>query len=701
MDMKMNEADVKSATNNERSVNTVQKLKEKSKKEDARKIAMLVAKLNRYRHEYYNKAKPSVSDAVYDHLFDELQKLEKKTGIILGNSPTQTVGYTPVSALEKVRHPVPLLSMDKTKQTEELLQMAERAPALLMLKLDGLTVQLCYENGQLAEASTRGDGDIGEVITHNIPAFYNVPTKIPHKGRLVITGEGIIHQDDFERMREEALGKEDKEICNARNLASGSIRLLNPAACKERHVYFYAFNILEGMEDFGKIADSRGRLLEAVGELGFDTCPFTFLPEHVTLRQIEGQISQLKALAEERQIPIDGMVLRYDSLSYSKKCGRTGHHYKDGIAFKFEDDTYETVFRSIEWEPGRSGEIAPVSVFDTVEIDGCSVSRASLHNLSFIRDLELHPGCRVLVSKRNMIIPHIEENLDRGHYSRALIPEKCPCCGKPARVFSRAGDKGRLIETLHCDNPECSSRILHKFIHFAEKKAMDISGISEATIEKFIEKGFLKTFHDFYHLDRYRDEIVQMEGFGEKSYEKMVRSVEKSRNTTFAKYVVAMDIPMIGRTAGRVLEKHFHGNLQEFAKAAVDCFDFTSLPDFGKTLCRNIWDWFRDYGNLKLWKTLQKELYFKEDITMAKKNNSTENNPFMGCTIVVTGKLENFTRSTINDKISSIGATAGSSVTRKTNYLICGEKPGSKLAKAEELGIPVLTEQEFLDRIPA
>ncbi|NBI85499.1 NAD-dependent DNA ligase LigA [Lachnospiraceae bacterium] len=681
----------------------MQKVHRKQKDEDVKKVAELVAKLNQYRHEYYNKAKPSVPDALYDHLFDELQKLEKKTGIILSNSPTQTVGFIPVSKLEKVRHPLPLLSLDKTKQTEELLQMAGKAPALLMLKLDGLTIKLVYENGHLVEASTRGDGDIGEVITHNIPAFYNVPTRIPRKGRLVITGEGLIHKDDFEEMKSRILGKADKEVCNARNLASGSIRLLNPADCKERHVYFYAFNILEGMEDFGKIADSRGRLLEAAGELGFAICPFTFLPEHVTLREIEDRIGCLKVLAEDGQIPIDGMVFRYDSLSYSKRCGRTGHHYKDGIAFKFEDDTFETVFRSIEWEPGRSGEIAPVAVFDTVEIDGCFVSRASLHNLSFIRDLELFPGCRVLVSKRNMIIPHIEENLDRGHYKKNMIPEACPCCGKPTRIFSRAGDKGKLVETLHCDNPDCSSQILHKFIHFAEKKAMDISGISEATIEKFMEMGFLKTFRDFYHLDRYKDEIVQMEGFGEKSYQKIIGSVEKSRNTTFTRYVVAMDIPMIGRTAGRILERHFQGDLQEFTKAAVNRFDFTSLPGVGETMCRNIWEWFHDGRNLKLWKTLQEEVHFKkmEDITMAKKNNSAKDSPFAGCTIVVTGKLENFTRNTIHEKLKSIGATAGSSVTKKTDYLICGEKPGSKLAKAKELGVPVLTEQEFLDRIPA
>ena len=677
--------------------------KTKPKTGDAQKVKALVAKLNRYRHEYYNLAAPSVSDATYDRLYDELQELEEKTGIIYGDSPTQTVGCTPVSSLEKVRHPVPLLSMDKTKQAGELAGMAERAASLLMLKLDGLTIKLRYEDGLLAEASTRGDGETGEKITHNVLAFYNVPVSIPHKGRLVVVGEGLIHQDDFEKIKRGIADGGGKEACNARNLASGSIRLFDPSVCRERHIYFYAFNVLEGMEAFGGIADSRGKLLAAIRGLGFSVCPFVPIPKHASAEEIESAIRHLRNTAEDMRLPIDGMVLRYDSLAYSKECGRTGHHYKDGIAFKFGDDAYETIFRSVEWETGRSGEIAPVAVFDPVEIDGCMVSRASLHNLSFMKALELRSGCRVLVSKRNMIIPHIEENLDRGSFDKKLVPKKCPCCGKPVRVFARAGDKGRLIETLHCDNPECGSRILHKFIHFAEKKAMDMSGISEAVIERFIERGFLKTFHDFYHLDRYRDEIIRMDGFGEKSYRKIQESVERSRNTTFVRYVVAMDIPMIGRTAGRVLEHHFKGDLQEFAKAAVDCFDFTSLPDFGKTMSRNIWEWFHNYENLKLWKTLQKELNFekREDKDMENKNSSTNSNPFNGCTIVATGKLENFTRDGINNRIASLGATAGSSVTRKTNYLICGEKPGSKLAKARELGIPVLTEREFLDMIPA
>ena len=676
----------------------MKKIRKGTQAEDAAKVTELVTKLNRYRHEYYNLAAPSVPDAVYDHLFDELQELEKKTGIILSNSPTQTVGAAPVSSLKKVRHPIPLLSLDKTKQMEELLEMAGRSDSLLMLKLDGLTVKICYENGRLVEASTRGDGETGELVTHNIPAFYNVPVSIPHKGRLVVTGEGIIHQEDFERLREETA--DGKETGNARNLVAGSIRLLDPAACRKRHIHFYAFNVIEGMEGFGKIADSCGKLLEAMRSLGFEVCPFLPLTTKVSVEELEKGICGLRDTADVKGLPIDGMVLRYDSLSYSRGCGRTGHHYKDGIAYKFEDEVQETVFRSVEWTPGRSGEIAPVAVFDAVEIDGCRVSRASLHNVSFIRDLELHPGCRILVSKRNMIIPHIEDNLDRGHYEKGMKPEKCPCCGKPVRSYVRKGSGGRIIETLHCDNTDCRNQLLRKLVHFAGKKAMDISGISEAVIDRFIEKGLLHTCQDFYHLDRYREEIIRMEGFGERSYENLQESIEKSRHTTFVRYVVAMDISLIGRTAGRALDSFFKGNLQELAKAEVDCFDFTSLPDFGEKMSRSIWEWFHNWDNLRLWKTLQKEFHFDEREEGSMKNR-TENNPFAGCTVVATGKLAHFTRDGINSRITSLGATAGSSVTRKTDYLICGEKPVSKLAKARELGIPVLTEQEFLDMIPA
>lgn len=669
------------------------------------RIHELVDQLNKYRDEYYNKNAPSVSDAVYDHLYDELERMEKETGIILSNSPTQTVGYKAVSSLEKVRHRIPLLSLDKTKMVSELAAFLKNHAALLMLKLDGLTVKLVYEGGKLVEGSTRGDGDEGELVTHNITAFRNVPVSIPYKGHLELSGEGFIHKSDFERLKDTLVGSDGKPYRNARNLAAGSIRCLDANICKEREISFFAFNILEGMEEFEDIRDSRSNMLLSLAEYGFGVCPFLPVSPNESAEGIETKIKTLTDLAEISDIPIDGMVLRFDSFSYSASLGRTGHHYNDGIAFKFEDDTYETVFRSIEWQTGRSGEIAPVALFDTVEIDGCEVSRASLHNLTFIKELELHPGCRILVSKRNMIIPHVEENLDRGNY-QDMTPQFCPCCGQPTRTYSRAGDKGRIVETLHCDNPDCGNRILHKFVHFAEKKAMNIRGLSEATLDQLIRIGALKGYQDLYHLDRYRDEIIALEGFGEKSYENLIASINESRNTTFVRFVVAMDIPLIGRTASRILDSHFHGDLQKLRLAALDRFDFTCLEGIGEVMSRSIHKWFRSSDHLLLWGSLQKELHFENGLdaeTSGEENNmnGTNNNTFAGCTIVATGKLENFTRDGINAKIISLGATPGSSVTKKTDYLICGEKAGSKLAKAQQLGVKILTEQEFLDMLSA
>ena len=667
------------------------------------RIHELVDRLNQYRHEYYNQDAPSVPDAVYDRLYDELELWEKDTGIILSNSPTQTVGYKAVSSLEKVRHDISLLSLAKTKAVSDLASFLKGHAALLMLKLDGLTVKLVYEDGRLVEGSTRGDGDEGENVTHNIAAFRNVPLSIPYKGRLVITGEGFIHKSDFQCLKDTLTGSDGKPYRNARNLASGSIRSLDAAACREREVSFCAFNVLKGLDEFEDARDSRNGLLSILAEFGFEVCPAVYIPPDARADHIASKIQKMTELANDLDIPIDGMVLRSDSFSYSAGLGRTGHHYNDGIAFKFEDDTYETVFRTIEWQTGRSGEIAPVAVFDTVEIDGCEVSRASLHNLTFIKGLELHPGCRILVSKRNMIIPHVEENLDRGDY-QDMAPQTCPCCGQPTRTHSRTGDKGRMVETLHCDNPDCGSRLLQRFVHFAEKKAMDIKGLSEATLDQLIRLGALKGYQDLYHLDRYRDEIIALEGFGEKSYENLAASIDRSRSTTFVRYLVAMDIPLIGRTASRILDAHFRGSLRELELAAVERFDFTCLEGIGDIMSSNIHEWFRNSDNLLLWRGLQKELQFENgwDAKASGEENKmdkTTNSRFTGCTIVATGTLENFTREGINAKIFSLGATPGSSVTKKTDYLICGQKAGSKLAKAQKLGIPVLTEQEFMDMI--
>lgn len=628
-------------------------------------------------------------------MYDQLTELEAETGIIYSDSPTQTVGYPPVGELKKVLHSHPLLSLEKTKQLMDLCRFAGNHMALLMLKLDGLTVKLTYENGRLTEAATRGDGETGEEITHNVPAFSNVPMAISYKKHLIITGEAFICRKDFARLRKTLRDGSGVPYKNGRNLAAGSVRSLDPVNCKGRCVTFLPFNVLEGLDE-GENSNSREERLYQLSKLGFGSCPYIPLnPDQISPEYLELRIQDLKEKAEDLDLPIDGMVLIYDDLAYSASCGRTGHHYKDGLAYKFEDETYETILRQIEWTPSRSGELAPVAIFDTVEIDGCSVSRASLHNLTFIRQLELMPRCHILVSKRNMIIPHVEDNLNRGCY-QDTFPKSCPCCGAPIQVKSQISDKKRTVETLHCSNPACDSQLIKKFVHFVCRKAMDIEGLKEATLEKFLNLGYLQTYQDIYHLDTHRDDIIQLEGFGEKSFERLWKSIEASRNTTFVRYLVSMDIPMVGRTKSRILDQVFHGSLYEFEQAATGDYDFTQLEDFGEILNRNIHDWFADDMNRELFENLQKEFIFeerKEETTM------TKDNIFAGKTIVATGKLEHFTRDEINMKILALGAKPGSSVTRKTNYLICGEKAGSKLTKAMELGVTILTEAEFLEMI--
>ncbi|MDO4274129.1 MAG: NAD-dependent DNA ligase LigA [Eubacteriales bacterium] len=656
-------------------------------------IKELVYTLNKHRDAYYNQNSPTISDKEYDRLFDELKRLEERSGFILSNSPTRTVGYYPISALPKMRHSIPLRSLDKTKQLSELASFIARNPALIMLKLDGLTTKLVYEDGKLISGSTRGDSEVGEEITHNIPSFRNVPLTIPYQKRLVIVGESYIHTNDFDRLKETLQDSNGRPYHNARNLASGGVRNLNPKACAERCIYFSPFNVLEGMEEIPD-SDSRQIRLAKVKELGFDTCPYATIEESApTETQLETCIDSLKAAAQREHIPIDGIVVIFDSLSYSKSCGYTGHHNKEGLAYKFEDEQYETILREIEWTPTRFGEIAPVAIFDTVEIDGCEVSRASLHNLTFIKDLELIPGCRIMVSKRNMIIPHIEENLDRGRYTNPA-PPICPCCGSATRTHSRQSSDGRMVETVHCDNPLCDTQILRKFEHFTSKKAMNIENISRATLDKFLELGYLQSFQDIYHLDQHREAIIQLDGFGEKSFDRLWSSIQNSRNTTFIHFLVSMDIPMIGSTKSRVLNRVFRGNLDALEAAACGSYDFTELEDFGDVLNNNLHTWFADEDNLCLWRELQMEMNFEKEI-----DRQVSENPFQGCTIVATGKLTHFTRDDINEKILALGGKPGSSVSKKTDYLICGEKAGSKLTKAQELGIHVLTEQEFLDMI--
>ena len=564
----------------------------------------------------------------------------------------------------------------------------------MMLKLDGLTVKLTYEDGKLIEASTRGDGDTGEVITHNVCGISGIPQHIPYKERLVVSGEAFIRPGDFLKLQETLTDSSGERYKNGRNLAAGSVRLLDAAVCRERRVMFMPFAVVEGFQEMG----SKSQKLRKLPELGFQVCKFVISRRKLTSQEMADGIGNLRQFAEDNDIPIDGIVASYNDIAFSRSCGRTGHHYKDGLAFKFGDELHETKLLFIEWNPSRSGEISPVAVFQPVEIDGCGVSRASLHNLSFIEGMELMPGCRILVSKRNMIIPHVEENLDRGRFVMGqAVPERCPCCGEPARIHeSRSVENGKdkITKILFCDNQNCETRRLRQFVHFASQKAMNIEGLSEATLEKFIGKGWLHTYMDIYGLDRHKDEIVNMDGFGEKSWQRLWDAIQGSRNTTFERYLIAMDIPMVGNTASRTLAGVFHSDLEEFEDAVHHQYDFTQLPDFGDTLHNNIHEWFYDEENLYVWEVLQQMLHI-EKRTAENNTAAVRENPFVGMNVVVTGKVEPYTRSGINEKIESLGAHAGSSVSKKTDYLVCGENAGSKLAKARELGIKVLTPAQF------
>ena len=595
--------------------------------------------------------------------------------------------------LKKVPHPIPLLSLDKTKRVEDLCAFMGSQQVMLMLKLDGLTLKLVYEGGTFLEASTRGDGNEGENITHNVRGISGIPTQIPYKERLVVTGEAFIRPSHFEKMKATLLDSSGQPYKNGRNLAAGSVRLLKSEDCRKRHVTFMPFHVLEGFDGLENKSDK----LKQLTALGFTPCRYLVSNRKLNAEEVESGIQRLRQFAKDYDIPIDGVVMTYNNIAYAKSCGRTGHHYKDGIAYKFEDGLYETRMTCIEWTPSRTGEIAPVAILEPVEIDGCTVSRASLHNVSYIEGLELMPGNRVLVSKRNQIIPHVEENLDRGGFcmERAVI-QSCSCCHQPTRIHeSKTVVNGveRIVKTLFCDNPDCATRRLRQFVHFAGDKAMDVEGLSEGTLEKLIGRGLLHDRLDIYCLDGHKDEIIQMDGFGEKSWQNLWAAIQRSRETSFERYLIAMDIPMVGNTASRTLARQFHSSLDEFETAVCQGFDFTQLPDFGAALHQNIYDWFGEEENWQLWSELRS--YVRIAPPASEQTNPVRDNPFVGQTIVVTGKVEPYTRSEINAKIEALGAHAGSSVSSKTNYLVCGENAGSKLDKALGLGITVLTPAQF------
>lgn len=651
------------------------------------KIKSLVEQLNIYRDEYYNNNNPSVTDEEYDKLFDELSQLEKSTGIVLSNSPTNSVGFEVKSKLDKVTHDIPLLSLDKTKSLDDVRKFMDNKSCLIMLKYDGLTVKLVYQDGYLVQASTRGNGSIGEDITHNAKVFKNIPLNIPYKDKLVITGEAIIHKDDFEKINS-TLDDKDK-YKTPRNLSAGSVRQLDSSICANRCVYFMAFDVIEGLD-----GNSKFDKLNALLNMGFYTEKYHRLPNDTLT--LEDAIENLQEVATERYVPIDGIVIRYDDIAYSKAQGKTSHHYNDGIAFKFNDEAETTTLTDVEWQLSRNGVLTPVAIFDAVTIDGTNVSRASLHNISIIETLQLGLKDKISVIKANMIIPQIVENFTKSNDLK--IPTKCPICNEDTQIK-------QLNETkvLVCSNSECAGKQIQKFVYYVSKPCMNIDGLSEAIITKFIEHGFLTSLEDIYLLDRYSNEIINLQDiitkkdgttyvkkFGEKNYQNLWKSIQDSRNCKFENFLTSLGINQIGKSASKVISKHFNGDWNSFYQAVRNGFDFTSLTDFGEVADSSLKVWFSNEKNIELVERLVSYLNFEKIVTQEVKDN-----PFLDKTVVVTGTLLNYSRDGIKQKLETLGAKVTNSISKKTDFLIAGDKAGSKLTKAQSLGVEVLSETDF------
>lgn len=644
-----------------------------------KRIKELVEQLNEYRDVYYNEARSDVSDAEYDRLFDELSELENETGVVYTNSPTQTVGYEVKSELEKVEHSHPMLSLDKTKSVDDLVKFAGDKDCILSLKMDGLTCLLTYENGELVQGETRGDGEIGELITHNAKVFENIPLSIDYKGHFEIEGEAIITYDDFNKINE--FLPEDKKYKNPRNLASGSVRQLDSKIAAQRHIKFIAWKVPTDIASSSFI----NRLLYA-SNLGFDTVPLLPIRGNCNAEFINIVVEQLRKRANEKSFPIDGLVATYNDITYGESLGTTGHHPKHSIAFKFAEDSAETVLREIEWSMGKTGSLTPVAIFDSVDLAGTSVSRASLHNISIMKELNVSIGSTVTVVKKNEIIPQII--YCDANAVDVDIPTTCPVCSGETQIV-----KENDSEVLMCTNPHCKGKLLGRVSHFVSKKGMDISGLSEETIKKFVELGWITEITDVYNLEKHYDRLSTMSGFGRKSVDKLRKSIENSKTVRLDKFITSLSIPGIGTSQSKELSKVF-GTWNEFRDASVGCYNFTQLDGFGDVLNNNIHSWFEDMSNIAD--------YLASLMTFESEDNSKTNNSLNGKSFVVTGKVYKFkNRDEVKEAIEKFGGKVTGSVTKSTFALINNdiESNSSKNKKAKELGVQIINEDQLIEML--
>ena len=645
------------------------------------RLKELTEQLNHYRNSYYNNSESLISDKQYDDLFDELQLLEQETGIIMSNSPTKTVGYEVKSKLEKVKHSHPMLSLDKTKSTDDLIKFSDGRDCIISLKLDGLTVLNTYDNGVLRQSETRGNGEEGEIITHNAKVFDNLPLNIPFDRKFEIEGEAIITQSAFEKINTTG------DYKNCRNLVSGSVRQLDSNITKNRHVRFVAWKI-----PFGVTTYSKG--FEIAAQYGFEVVPY--VKYNSKYDDIEKAIKVLKSIAKEKSFPIDGLVITYNNVEYGKSLGMTGHHPKHSLAYKFYDDIYPTKLLDVEFTMGKTGVLTPTAVFKQVEIDGTVVERASLHNISIMKELGItHKGQIVNVFKANQVIPQIDsvEPIDSDDELDVIeIPTKCPICGSATEIV-----KDNESEVLICTNPDCRGKLLGQLSHFVSKNAINIDGLSVQTLQKLIDLGWVKSFPDIYHLFDHKEEMYKLDGFGKKSVDKLLDNIQKSRNTELSRFIYALSIPLIGRTASKEIAKACYDDITIFIGMIKSNQLYKLVNDidgFGDTMLRSLCDY------VKLHMSGIEAL--SEEFIFAKRECNSSKSDLSGKTFVITGSLSHYkNRDELISVIESLGGKISGSVSSKTSFLINNdtESNSSKNRKAKELGIPIISESNFLNMI--
>lgn len=640
------------------------------------RIKELVEILNKAAKSYYVDAVEIMPNIEYDKLYDELVKLEKETNVVLSNSPTQNVGYETASELPKKAHESPMLSLDKTKSVTELEDWLGDNEALLSWKMDGLTIVLTYRGGELVEAVTRGNGIIGEVITNNAKNFQNVPLKIEYKGELILRGEAVIKYSDFKRINE-SISDADAKYKNPRNLCSGSVRQLNPAVTRERKVYFNVFNVVKA--DNIDFENSKAKQFEWAKNEGFDVVEYKF----TNRESLANDIADFESRIADNDIPSDGLVLLLDDIALGERLGSTAKFPRNAMAFKWSDERQTTKLKYIEWSPSRTGLINPVAVFEPVELEGTTVSRASLHNVSIFEELMLGVGDEISVYKANMIIPQVYENLTKSNTEK--VPKICPACGKDTTI-----KKDNESKVLLCTNPDCQVKHIKQYALMASRDALNIDGLSESTLEKFLSKGFIKSDSDLFHLDKFKDEIINMDGFGKRSYEKLISALDEAKNTTVSRFLYSLGISGIGSANAKMIAKYFDNDIDRIISASKD--DLLEIEGIGEVLANSIADFFRSEKNIENVESLRKILKFE-------KEESVGGDKLSGKVCVITGSLQHFSnRNELKELIEKNGGKVSGSVSSKTNYLINNDTASnsSKNKKAKELGVEIISEEDFL-----